>query len=149
MFNIGINTGMRLSEILRVRQKDVMFINDVRHVRLTHTKNGDRRNVPLNDDAFNAFEALNWNAETMFIEGAHYYTWKNIRLNICDGDKSPVFHCTRHTAATVMADEMNISHLLIGAMLGHRDPSSTMKYVHTNPNTMGMIAARLEDIINS
>jgi len=44
---------------------------------------------------------------------------------------------------------MNISHLLIGAMLGHKDPSSTMKYVHTNPNMMGMIAARLEYIINS
>ena len=149
MFNIGMNTGMRLSEILRVRQKDVVFINDVRHVRLTHTKNGDRRNVPLSDDAFNAFEALNWNAEAMFIEGAHYYAWKNIRLNICDGDKSAVFHCTRHTAATVMANEMNINHLLIGAMLGHKDPSSTMKYVHTNPNTMGTIAARLADIINS
>ncbi len=36
----------------------------------------------------------------MFIEGAHYHAWKNIRLNICDGDKSAVFHCTRHTAAT-------------------------------------------------
>ena len=42
-----------------------------------------------------------------------------------------------------MANEMNINHLLIGAMLGHKDPSSTMKYVHTNPNTMGAIAAQL------
>ena len=148
MFNIGITTGMRLSEILRVRRQDVVLINYFRHVRLTHTKNGDCRDVPLSDDVLNAFEALNWNAETIFIEGAHYYAWKNIRRNICNGDKSAVFHCTRHTAATVMANEMNINHPLIGAMLGHKDPSSTMKYVHTNPNTMGAIAVRVANIIN-
>ena len=59
MFNIGIS-------------QYVVLINYVRHVRLTHTKNGDCRDVSLSDDVLNAFEALNWNAETMFIEGAHY-----------------------------------------------------------------------------
>jgi integrase len=59
------------------------------------------------------------------------------------GGSAAVFHCTRHTAATVMANEMNINHLLIGAMLGHKDPSSTMKYVHAKPETMGDIAAQL------
>jgi len=47
-----------------------------------------------------------------------------------------------------MANEMNINHPLIGAMLGHKDPSSTMKYVHTNPNTMGAIAVRVANIID-
>jgi integrase len=144
MFNIGITTGMRLGEILRVRRRNVVLIgNDVRHIHLAETKNGESRNVPLSDEAFDAFEQLNWNAETMFIEGAHYYAWNKIRHNICNGDKAAVFHCTRHTAATVMANEMNINHLLIGAMLGHKDPSSTMKYVHTKAETMGDIAAQL------
>lgn len=144
MFNIGITTGMRLSEILRVRRRNVVLIgNDVRHIHLAETKNGESRNVPLSEEAFDSFEELNWNAETMFIEGAHYYAWNKIRDDICNGDKAAVFHCTRHTAATVMANEMNINHLLIGAMLGHKDPSSTMKYVHTKAETMGDIAAQL------
>jgi hypothetical protein len=42
-----------------------------------------------------------------------------------------------------MANEININHLLIGAMLGHKDPSSTMNYVHTKTETMGHIAAQL------
>jgi integrase len=136
MFIISITTGMRLSEMLRVRRDNVIYISDIRHVHLAETKNGDSRDVPLSNDAFAAFEALNWNGEAVFIRGVHDHAWATIRRDICNGDKSAVFHCTRHTAATVMANEMNINHLLIGAMLGHKDPSSAMKYVHTKPETM-------------
>ena len=66
-----------------------------------------------------------------------------MRNAIAKNDDQFVFHVFRHTAASHMANELNLNSDIIGQWLGHRNPNTTAKYIHTKPTTMREIAGKL------
>ena len=60
-----------------------------------------------------------------------YRRWKLLRrdLKLAEDD---VFHVTRHTAASFLANDLKENAFTIQKMLGHRDINTTKNYVHTN-----------------
>jgi len=147
---LSLNTGMRLGEIAKFIEGEADFEideDDFAWIHLPKTKNGDRRYVPLNDDARAAGEALRAIKEPfrwVSRQKAFYTVWGKIRDKIARGDKEFVFHVFRHTAATKMANDLNLNSIVIGMMLGHRDTSTTAKYIKLKTATMKQVAKEMK-----
>ena len=150
MFNIGICTGMRKSEIWGVTRDNIKWIDGEMFIHLEHTKNGYERDVPVSLEVKLAFDAVDWSfpktRSGKFPEGPHRRAWNEIRRVICKGKKMANFHAARHTAASTLSNEMSTNLGLVAELLGHRDMSTTKKYVHAKPETMAGLVARLSSI---
>lgn len=140
---IAINTGMRLGEILKITPEAIKEMDDSTWVYLSATKNGDDRWVPINAKAKAALKALGNTPGSKFTHRRFYNAWGKARSRIARGDETFVFHVTRHTAASTMANDLNVNTLLIGKILGHRNVATTAKYVHAKPKKLQDIMRKL------
>jgi len=150
MFNIGILTGMRKSEIWKITKESIRMREGKMFVAVQNTKNGYDREVPLSNDAIMSFAAVNWafpkTRGGKYPEGAHRDAWTEIRRVICSGDKLARFHTTRHSAATTMANDVGANVVLIAEILGHKDLATTKRYVHSKPESLSGIADRMAEL---
>lgn len=133
---LALSTGMRYSEIMKLKKKNVDIDRGV--ITLIETKNGDTRSVPLvgaplcllkerlhtiaDPDAL-IFPSLNNPKKPIDIRS----TWKRaVKLAKISDFK---FHDMRHTVASYLV--MSGYGLLdIGTLLGHKDMQSTKRYAH-------------------
>ena len=138
---IGIQTGMRIGEIRSINEQTLIHDEAGNYsVYLEQTKNGDSRTVPINGTALRAIRKLgtdvskNWNSK-LFYRG-----WKHMRRAVLNGDKRYIFHTTRHTCATTLANSGEFNDSLVALYLGHRDVSTTRKYIKSQPETLRSMA---------
>ncbi len=112
---IALNTGLRLSELLGLNWIYVDLSRGV--VRLEMTKSGRRREVPLNDDSYQAFVSLGPKPEgrvfrTRFIKTAYNNAVATAKLDDVN------FHTLRHTFAS-WAVMRGVSLKELQELLGH------------------------------
>ena len=144
---IGLHTGMRLGEILMINPEMIKEDDDGDvWVHLPKTKNGDERWVPVSAPAREALAQLADEPSLLYSHRTFYDSWDAARHKIAKGDKTFVFHVLRHTAASTMANELSVNTVLIGQILGHKQQSTTAKYVHAKPKTVQSIARQLASI---
>ena len=140
---IAVNTGMRLGEILKITPDCVVNRDGADWVYLSATKNGDDRWVPLNEKARAALSVLKDEPAIGFTHRRFYNAWDLARHKIAKNDDTFVFHVLRHTAATTMANDLGVNTILIAQILGHRNTSTTAKYVHAKPKALQDIMRKL------
>ncbi len=132
----ALNTGMRRGEILSLKWENVDLVRGIIYV--LNTKNGDKREIPINRKLMQVFKAIehNSNGEYVFSK-ANGMSYKDIRngfttaMNAC-GIENFRFHDLRHTFA---------SHLVMGGidlntvreLLGHKSLTMTLRYAHLSP----------------
>ena len=146
-FVLSLNTGMRRGEILNIGTKDAFVDQDESGrwwVHLLKTKNGDERDVPLNDEAVEALKALDWKPGKHWGHRSFYNGVGELRDRIFGGDKSVVFHVCRATALTNMA-ERGINPYMMSKFVGHRDIQTTLRYVKGKQSALAKIADELMD----
>ena len=138
---IGINTGMRIGEIRSINEQTLVVDETGGYsVYLSDTKNGDSRTVPITDEALSAIRRLgtdvskNWNSK-LFYKG-----WKHMRRAVLADDSRYTFHTTRHTCATTLANSGEFNDSLVALYLGHRDVTTTRKYIKSQPDTLRSMA---------
>lgn len=138
-------TGMRHGEIYKlIKGYDAYLETDedgILWVQLQDTKNGDDRTVPVIEPR--AVRAAHNLQGCGYTEKLFYRQWEQMRNIIAKGDGQFVFHVFRHTAASHMANELQLNSDIIGQWLGHRNPATTAKYIHMKPTTMREIAGQL------
>ena len=144
MFTVGLHTGMRLGEILQAG--DTAFISQCqKYYYLPKTKNGSDRKVPLNKSSLEALQRLG-KVKDKYKEKQFYALWREAKKRIGKGKDDPfVFHVSRHTCATKMANEMKVNTLIIGSILGHKSQSTTARYVHADIDNLCDIANQLDE----
>lgn len=127
LFQLALETGMRLGEMVGLGQGDIfedyLIIRD--------SKNNDSRHVPLTSKAYKLAKTCTVTvdyASRLFREATRRAGIKNI-----------TFHDSRHTAATRLAQKLNVLDLC--RMFGWRDPRHAMTYY--NPSA-SEISKRLE-----
>lgn len=136
-FLFALETAMRQGEIWKLGWENIFL--EKSYVRLTETKNGTSRNVPLSTRAKEllrklepaekgkAFRSSQSSANTLFRRALK----KTDIINL-------TFHDTRHEALTRLARKIDV--LDLARMVGHRDPRSLMIYYNA---TATEIAGRL------
>jgi integrase len=141
---IGHQTGMRLGEICQITP-DKIVTDDDGHtwIYLAKTKNGHDRWVPVNKRTRAALRALDDNCTGYFEHTKFYRAWGRMRRDVLKGDTRYVFHTLRHTAATVMANDLKANTAVIGILLGHRSEKTTRKYIKAKPSALQQLAAQM------
>jgi len=130
----ALNTGMRKSEILRLTWDRVDLKNRV--ILLDKTKNGERREIPINDTLYQTLSDIIRNLKTDFV----FYNPETLKPFVdikrsfgAALKKSHIldfhFHDLRHTFASRLA--MAGADLpTIQKLLGHKTINMTLRYAH-------------------
>jgi integrase len=134
---VSIATGVRQGELLRLKWADVDFARS--RVKVMLAKNDEARGVFLPATAMEALQALRI-ADVVspthlfldkdgdpFDKNKLRYRWKQARSTAVLKDFR--WHDLRHCCASYLAQN-GATLLEIGAVLGHKSPSATMRYAH-------------------
>jgi integrase len=133
----ALNTGARKEEILSLKWDNV----DLKHgfILLDRTKNGDRREIPINDTLRVTFKNLTRRLDIPYVfydslTGKRYRDIKRSFKSACKraGVTDFRFHDFRHTFAShlVMA---GVDLTTVKELLGHKDFKMTLRYSHLAP----------------
>jgi integrase len=130
-------TGMRQAELLSLTWDNVDLVEGWAH--LEHTKNGERRRVPLRGPALEVLKE--WRQRDRFSTGrvfgpTHFnsHRWGKVLKSACIDDLR--FHDCRHTAASYLA--MSGADLnSIATLLGHKTLAVTRRYTHLSDQHLG------------
>lgn len=137
-------TGMRRSEILSLRWKDIDQAG--RRLYLHETKNGSLRVLMLNELAGRVISSLPQGGagDLVFpeVDGARLSVYTR-RLFVAIGIKDASFHSLRHTAASWLVMQ-GADLYAVGQVLGHRTPRMTQRYAHLSPQYMANSMGKLD-----
>ena len=132
----ALHTGMRRGEILSLSWDQVNMVQGV--IRLTHTKNGEAREIPINETVRSVLAGLRtridvpWvfhdDAGNKFKDTRKHFESACKRIGLTDFH----FHDLRHTFASwlVMA---GVPLATVSELLGHKSITMTMRYAHLSP----------------
>lgn len=134
----ALNTGMRKSEILLLKWDNVDLRNGF--ILLDHTKNGERREVPINATLMETLRNLprRIDGSYVFFDPKTHNPYKEVKTGFksaCKraGIRDFRFHDLRHTFASQLvmagADLATLKELL-----GHKDLTMTLRYAHLAPD---------------
>jgi len=146
---VGVSTGMRRSEILKLRWLDV----DMGHNRilLPQTKNGEGRIVYLNKGAGAALRALPFGPETKATDKL-FPDLKPAKVSMAfhracqdTGLLDFRFHDLRHSAASWLRMQGADIHT-VALLLGHKDLRMAARYQHLSPAFLLEAVSRLDSI---
>ncbi len=146
---LALSTGARKNELLQRTWSDLDLERGLLHLR--HTKNGDRRAVPIVGPALVLLRTQaqipgrsrwvlpnRYGSKPMFLD----YAWRQACLQARILDLH--FHDLRHTAASFLAMS-GASLREIAEILGHRSLRQTMKYTHLmEPHTRGVLQRMIQ-----
>ncbi|MGC8555077.1 MAG: tyrosine-type recombinase/integrase [Candidatus Acidulodesulfobacterium sp.] len=130
----ALNTGMRKSEILHLTWDRIDLKNRV--ILLDITKNGERREIPINDTLFDTLSGIvrNLKIDYVFYNPDTLKPYYDIKKSFARAlNKSHIidfrFHDLRHTFASSLV--MNgIDLATIQKLLGHKTINMTLRYAH-------------------
>lgn len=148
----ALNTGMRKTEVLTLKYDSV----DLKHgfILLDKTKNGERREIPINQTVKDVFNTIVRRVDVPYVfhdqkTGNRYMDIKTAFNAACRraGIKDFHFHDLRHTFASqlVMA---GIDLTTIKELLGHKTLTMTLRYAHLAPSHKVKAVDILDSTIN-
>lgn len=138
----ALNTGCRKEEILSLKWENV----DMKHgfINLIQTKNGERRQIPINDTLREMLKGLTRRLHVPYVfhnydeekkTGTRYGDVKRSFQTACRkaGIHDFVFHSLRHTFASHLV--MNgVDLTTVSRLMGHKSLTMTLRYSHLAPN---------------
>jgi integrase len=140
---IALNTGMRPSEILCLRWRDLEFNHHSIWIEQSKTDRGNRqgRKVPMNIEVELAVRGLKRADEFIFFNPDtrdHVKGIKTSFMKACaDANiKGVTPYCLRHTVATKLVNELGVDIVTAGRILGHRKIEMTLRYCHPSEATL-------------
>ncbi len=134
---VALNTGMRRGEILGLKWRDLDIKRSI--IYLNDTKNGERREIPINEQVKTELIRIRKHPQSDFIfykkDGSNIGDIKKGFLTAMrkSGIKDFRFHDLRHTAAShlVMSGaDLNT----VRELLGHKSLQMTLRYSHLSTN---------------
>ena len=134
---VALNTGMRKGEILGLKWYDIDIKRSVIH--LLDSKNGEKREVPINDIIKKTLIAVPKHPESQYIfcnkEGKPYSDIKKSFFTALKkaGIINFHFHDLRHTFASHLVMS-GVDLNTVRELLGHKSFEMTLRYNHLSPD---------------
>jgi len=147
---VALHTGARKGELQHLRWSEVNF--DLGNISLLETKNGDRRDIPMNETVRETLEGLDRSRDLVFPNrNGKVIDNTQIHLSFHEALKRSriedfKIHDLRHTFASnlVMAGvQLND----VRELLGHRKMEMTMRYAHLSPKHKTKVVSILDKVI--
>lgn len=132
-FELGLSTGLRVSDILSLRKKDI----DGRLVKLKTQKNKQQRAIAMNDSCYknmSAYLTSKQDDDLIFPftrQNVHKFMKENAKFIGIDHTKVST-HTVRKTAGWFFYMNSNKDLVKTMKFLGHKDPEVTTKYLMIN-----------------
>jgi integrase len=152
---IAIITGMRKSEILKMRWKDINFRLGSIHIPKENSKSKKERVVPIDSVIFNVLDSLERKGEYVFMNDWTETRTKEIKKSFktaCERAGIPygrkkglTFHDLRHLAAYRLVKLTDI--VTASKILGHSDIQMTMRYVHPSDKDKKLAIEKSSEIL--
>ncbi len=133
----ALNTGMRKGEILNLKWVDVDLRNRV--ISILNSKNDEKREIPVNEDLFQALLRVRKNLESSYVfckeDGVPY---RDVKTGFKAALKRAKisnfrFHDLRHTFASRLVMK-GVDLKTVQELLGHKDVRMTLRYSHLSPD---------------
>lgn len=143
LVRFALNTGMRKSEILGLRWKDVNM--GQRLIAVEITKTNERRILPMNDEVYQLLVDLEkgrLKSDLVFTDGAVNLRRYFERAVQRAGIEHFVFHDLRHTFASYLVMS-GASLKVVQQLLGHKDIKMTLRYSHLSQEHLHEAVGRL------
>jgi integrase len=148
----ALNTGMRKGEILSLQWSQI----DLKHgfILLDITKNGERREIPINDTLKNVFQGITRRLDIpwVFYDPKSGERFKEVKKSFHTALKRAKiqdfhFHDLRHCFAShlVMA---GVDLTTVKELLGHKTLTMTLRYAHLAPTHKVKAVNILDTVIN-
>jgi integrase len=147
LITLATETGARLSELLSIQRTNVDLYRSF--IRLTNTKNGEPRHLPLTERALRAVEELlaQSNGDKLFTRPASHYKWAFKELARRCGFEWATFHGLRHYSVTRMLDA-GLGVTEVAAISGHKTLAMLKRYTHHSPNHLQkQVAEKLKIVL--
>lgn len=149
----ALNTGMRRGEVLGLKWDQV----DLKHgfILLDITKNGERREIPINDTLRGVLQGITRGLDVpyVFYDTTTGKRYKDIKRSFHtalrrSGIKDFHFHDLKHTFAShlVMA---GVDLTTVRELLGHKTLTMTLRYAHLAPTHKVKAVDILDKAINT
>jgi integrase len=145
----ALNTGMRKSEILRLTWDRVDLKNRI--ILLDKTKNGERREIPVNETLFGVLSGIVRRIDCgyIFFNPKTLRPLDNVKKSFASAlRKSHIldfrFHDLRHTFASRLVMK-GIDLTTVKELLGHKDIKMTLRYAHLSAPHIKDAVAILDD----
>lgn len=138
MFELAIETGMRIGELVLIKPADLHL--DEYWLHLPKTKNGDARDVPLSPRAHEIMCLMLQRAGAdqrgpfPLNKGSLDSVWRDTAKTLRIVDLH--FHDSRHEACTRLAKIYDV--LTLAKVIGHRDLKSLMIYYNPTPSELAL-----------
>ncbi|MGQ9570711.1 MAG: tyrosine-type recombinase/integrase [Thermodesulfovibrionales bacterium] len=148
----ALNTGMRKGEILSLKWDNV----DLKHgfILLDKTKNGDRREIPINNTLRQTLQVLTRRLDIPYVfydsnTGKPYQDVKRSFITACRraGIRDFRFHDLRHTFASHLV-MTGVDLTTVKELLGHKDIKMTLRYAHLAPSHKVKAVDMLDSTLN-
>lgn len=148
----ALNTGMRKGEIIGLKWEPV----DLKHgfILLEKTKNGERREIPINDTLRGVLQGISRRLDVpyVFFDATAGKRYKDIKRSFNTalrkaGIRDFHFHDLRHTFAShlVMA---GVDITTVSRLLEHKTLTMTLRYSHLAPEHMTKAVNILDKTLN-
>lgn len=139
-----VDTGVRLSEALRIRDIDIDFEQNA--IVIWENKADHPRAVPMTQRVRKIMEARK-NLSSIFgklsVDSADdCWEWVRAKMDL-ENDKEFVIHALRHSTASRLADA-GVDAFRIQQMMGHKTITTTQKYVHVSAAGLQRLTGVLE-----
>ena len=133
---LAIETAMRRSEILNIKESDINW--SLKTLRIPHTKTHTARTIPLSDKAIRLLRSLSENMD------GRYFSIKADSASqafkrACDktGVHNLRFHDLRHEATTRFF-ECGLNVMEVATITGHKDLKMLNRYTHLRAETIAL-----------
>lgn len=134
-----VDTGLRPSELWRLKRKDVDFQNKIIHI--WQTKTDKPRSVPMTkrvSEILGKFQGA-MDHVVLFGECDNYWFdrhWNKMKEHLgLGGDKEFIPYCLRHTCASRLIQK-GVNLVVVQEWLGHKSILTTRRYSHLSPTNL-------------
>lgn len=146
---VAINTGMRKSEILSLKWRDVDLEN--KKITIINTKNNESRVIPINKTLYNELAPLLKNSKSEYVllgkDGCPIGDFKKGFTSALKRAKIEDFrfHDLRHTFGSQMVMQ-NVNIRTLQQIMGHKTIKMTMRYSHLSPEYVQEAMNKLDNV---
>ncbi len=151
LVTVALHTGARKGELQNLKWGEIDF--KLGMISFLDTKNGERRDVPMNETARAVLESLRRESEFVFpSRNGKRIDDAKVQISFCKAiERSGIsdfhFHDLRHTFASNLVMQEGVDLNDVRELLGHKNMEMTLRYAHLSPEHKGKVVSILDKVM--